>query len=78
VAETIGLTEETWLDEIGHPHGEAMHVIERFRRRTIGTMDIEITIDDPKAYAKPWTTTVRFELMPDTELNEHLCAVVGQ
>jgi hypothetical protein len=75
VAETIGLNEETWLDELGHPHSDAMHVIERFRRRTVGTMDIEITIDDPKAYTKPWTATVRFELLPDTDLDEHVCAV---
>jgi hypothetical protein len=75
VADTTGLTEETWLDEIGHPHSSAMHVIERFRRRTVGTMDIEITIDDRQAYTKPWTASVRFELSPDTDLGEHLCAV---
>ena len=75
VADTTGLTEETWLDEIGHPHSETMHVIERFRRSTVGTMDIEITIDDPKAYTKPWTATVRFELLPDADLGEHACGV---
>jgi hypothetical protein len=78
VADTIGLTEETWLDDIGHPHGDALHVTERFHRRTVGTMDVEITIDDPKSYTKPWTATVRFELLPDTDLGEHLCAVKGQ
>jgi hypothetical protein len=75
VADTTGLTEETWLDEIGHPHGEAMHVIERFRRRTVGTMDIEITIDDRKAYTRPWTATVRFQLLPDADLSEHVCGI---
>ena len=75
VAETRGLNDETWLDDTGHPHSEALHVRERFRRRTVGTMDVEITIDDPKAYTKPWTATVRFELVPDTDLNEHVCAV---
>jgi hypothetical protein len=77
VAETTGLTEETWLDDLGHPHGEGMHVIERFRRRNAGTMDIEITIDDPKAYTKPWTATMRFELAPDADLAEHMCGVRG-
>jgi len=75
VADTMGLTEETWLDEIGHPHVDAMHVIERFRRRTVGTMEIEITIDDREAYTKPWTATVRFELLPDADLSEHVCGV---
>jgi hypothetical protein len=75
VAETTGVTEETWLDEIGHPHSDAMHVIERFRRPTVGTMDIDITIDDRQAYMKPWTARVRVELLPDTDLSEHLCAV---
>jgi hypothetical protein len=75
VAETTGLIEETWLDEAGHPHSEALHVTERFRRRSVGAMDVEITIDDSKTYGKPWTATVRFELVPDTELAEHVCAV---
>jgi hypothetical protein len=75
VAETMGLNEDTWIDDGGHPHTEALHVTERFRRRTVGTMDIEITIDDPKTYTKPWAATVRFELLPDTDLAEHVCAV---
>jgi len=75
VVDTMGFNDETWLDDGGHPHTDALHVTERFRRRNVGTMDIDITIDDPKAYTKPWTATVRFELLPDTELTEHVCAV---
>lgn len=75
VVDTMGLNDSTWLDDGGHPHSEALHVTERFRRRTVGTMDTEITIDDPKAYDKPWTATARFELLPDTDLSEHVCAV---
>ena len=75
VAETMGFNEETWIDDGGHPHSDAMHVIERFRRRTVGTLEIEITIDDPKSYTGPWTATVLFELLPDTDLGEHVCAV---
>lgn len=75
VAETTGFNEETWLDEVGHPHSAAMRVIERFQRRSVGTMDVEITIDDPKSYTKPWTAAVRFALLPDTDLAEHVCAV---
>lgn len=75
VAETLGLTEDVWVDDGGHPHSTAMRVVERFRRRTVETMDVDITINDPKAYAKPWTATVRFELVPGTDLSEHVCAV---
>ena len=75
VAETIGLTEQTWLDEGGHPHSDALRVTERFRRRAVGTMDIDLTIDDPKAYTRPWTVTVRFELVPNADLGEQVCAV---
>jgi hypothetical protein len=50
-----------------------MHAIERFRRRDFGHLEIDITIDDPKAYTAPWTVTARFDLQPDTELIENLC-----
>ena len=46
---------KTWLDQAGHPLTEALHVTERFRRRDFGHMELEITIDDPMAYTKPWT-----------------------
>lgn len=76
VAETIGLTDETWLDDGGHPHSDALHVIERFRRPTLGTMQIDLTIDDPKAYTKTWNVTVPFELVPNADLGEQRCAVL--
>jgi hypothetical protein len=75
VAETTGLTEETWLDESGHPHSDALHVIERFRRTSARLMDVDVTIDDAKAYARPWTVKVRFESVPNADLGEHVCAV---
>jgi hypothetical protein len=75
VAETIGLIDETWLDDGGHPHSDALKVTERFRRRTAGAMDVDVTIDDAKAYTRPWTVTVRFELVRNGELGEDVCAV---
>ena len=74
VVDTVGFNDDTWLDEGGHPHSDALHVTERFRRRNVGHLDIQVTIDDSKAYTKPWTATVGFELLPDTELTEHVCA----
>jgi hypothetical protein len=75
VVETIGFNEETWLDSAGHPHSEALRVTERFRRPNAGTLNLDITIDDPKAYAKPWTATVRFERASEGDFGEHVCAV---
>lgn len=57
----------------GYPHTDALHVIERFRRRDFGHMQLQITIDDPKAYTKPWTMTLNPQLVPDTELLEGVC-----
>ena len=69
----MGFNDKTWLDGTGHPHTEAMRLTERFRRRDLGRMDIEIIIDDPKAY----TAQIRYvqpqELMVDGELIEYIC-----
>lgn len=73
VVDTTGFNDQTWLDDPGHPHTDAMHVTERFRRPDFGHLEIGITIDDVKAYTKPWTVTARFDLLPDTELIENIC-----
>jgi len=61
------------VNQLGRPSTEALHVIERFRRKDFGHMDIQITIDDPKAYTKPWTLTQDVHLRPDIELMEFIC-----
>jgi len=74
VVETAGFKEGSWLDNNGHPHTEALHETERFRRTNFGHMELQVTIDDPKAYSRTWTSdTMKFTLQPDTELLEHLC-----
>ena len=73
VVETTGFNEKTWLDDDGHPHSEAMKVTERFRRPDFGHLFIDITIDDPKAYAHPWTATEEFHVDADGELIEYVC-----
>lgn len=73
VADTIGFNDQTWLDEGGYPHSDALHIVERFRRRDFGHLDMQITIDDSKAYTKAWTVSMSFDLLPDTELIEHIC-----
>jgi hypothetical protein len=74
VVETAGLRDGGWLDIIGSPQTGAAKVIERFRRVNYGTMDIEVTVDDPKAYTKPWTVKFTQRIMPDAELIEFICS----
>jgi hypothetical protein len=73
VVDTIGQNGRTWLDMRGLPATESLHVTERFSRPTIGRIDIDVTIDDPKAYTKPWTVKLRWSLLPDTDLIESIC-----
>ena len=74
VVDTIGLNDKGWLDFIGHPQSEAMHITERYRRRDFGHMEVEITMDDPKMYTKPFTVKVTHLLQPDTDILEYVCA----
>jgi hypothetical protein len=74
VVESSGFNDQTWLDGSGHPHSDAMRLIERFKRNDLGHMDIEITIDDPKAYTRPLRYVQPQLLLPDTDLIEFVCA----
>jgi hypothetical protein len=73
VVQTAGFNDKGWLDNFGKPATDALRVTERFRRRDVGRMDVRITIDDPKAYTKPWEVTLPLALYPDTELLEYIC-----
>lgn len=73
VVDTVGFNDKTWLDSLGHPHSDALHVVERIRRVNRDTMADDITIDDPKAYSKPWVTHERFEAEPDWNIVEYVC-----
>jgi hypothetical protein len=63
-----------WLDIIGTPLTDAAKLTERFRRVSFGRMEIDISVDDPKAYTKPWTVRVNQQIMADTDLIEFICA----
>ena len=73
VVETAGYNDQAWLDDAGHPHTDQLRTIERFRRPDFGRMELQVTIDDPKAYTKPWTVTIQLRFMPDTEMIEDMC-----
>ena len=73
VIDTVGFNDRTWLDAAGHPHTDKMHVIERLRRPDLGHLEIEFTIDDPGAYAKPWVIRRAADLDPGDEIGEYVC-----
>jgi hypothetical protein len=73
VIDTVGFNDKFWFDNLGHPHTEKLHTIERFTRTDLGNVRIEVTIDDPGAYTKPFTTLGRARLMPGDELMEYIC-----
>jgi hypothetical protein len=69
----LGEERATWLDVNGSPYSDALKMTERFRRPTFGTLEIDVTIDDPKAYTKPFTVRVNQRLMVDQEMIEFIC-----
>ena len=74
VVDTVGYNDKFWFDYLGHPHTEKLHTIERYTRTDLGNMTIDVTIDDPGAYTKPFTTTGRARLQPaNYELLEYIC-----
>jgi hypothetical protein len=73
VVDTTNFNEKTWLDRIGHPHSAALHLVERFRRVDPKNLQIELTIEDPKAYTKPWTAHLFYQLKPGWKLLEQFC-----
>ncbi len=73
VVETTGFNDLSWLDSNGHPHTDALHLTEKFHRPDFGHLQIQITIDDPKAYTKPWTVNETVNYLPDSELIEYIC-----
>jgi len=73
VVESNGFRDDLWIDWNGSVITEAANVRERIRRPDYGTLEVEVTVDDPKAYTKPWTVTLRQRLAVDTELVDEIC-----
>ena len=74
VIDSIGFRDDVWIDWAGSMITSAAKVRERIRRPDFGHLEIEVTVDDPKAYTKPWTVTLRQQFAPDTELIDEICA----
>ena len=73
LVETTGLKDDGWLDIRGHPLTDQARITERIRRMNYGNLQVDVTVDDPKAYTKPWTVTIKLSLAPNTELLEYVC-----
>ncbi len=73
VVQTNGFRDGMWLDRSGSPMTDAAKLTERFRRLNYGNLEIEITVDDPKAYTAPWTVTLRQYIVLNTDLLEYYC-----
>lgn len=74
VVESNGFDERAWLDADGHPHSEEMTLEEHFRRVDHDTIELTMTLTDPKAYTKPWVAeTKTLVLDPQMELQEDVC-----
>ena len=73
VAETIGLREGQWLDRAGSPITDAAKITEKFRRPNFGTLEIEMTVNDPKAYTAPWTIQLKQGIMLNSDLLDYIC-----
>jgi hypothetical protein len=73
VIDTIGLNDRVWQDLTGRPQTEKAHIVERYRRPDLGHLEVEITIDDPGAYTRPWKVRRLLDLAPDEEILEYIC-----
>lgn len=73
VVQTAGFRDGSWADFYGSPLTDAAKVTERFHRMNYGNLEVDLTVEDPKAYTKPWTVKIDSYLMPDTDLLEYVC-----
>ena len=73
VVDTISFNDRTWLDSAGHPHTDQLHVTERYRRPNFGNLELEVTVEDPGAYTKPFTLAGGFRLVTDHDIRERNC-----
>jgi hypothetical protein len=73
VVQTKGFKDDLWLDAFGNPLGNTGKLTERIRRPSFGSLEVELTIDDPTFYTAPWTVTLRQPLVLDSELLDYYC-----
>lgn len=77
VVDSVGFNDRTWLDYQGQPHSDALHIVERYRRVDHDTLQLVLTIDDPKAYTKTWEATNNYKLKP-WDIGEDVCVLANE
>jgi len=73
MVDVVGFNDRPWPDASGHPHGEKLHVVEKYTRRDTLTLEYTATIDDPEYYTRPWTVTITATYRPNDRLKEVIC-----
>lgn len=73
VIDVVGFNDRTWLDFFGHPHGEKLHVVERYTRVDSLNLEYSATMEDPEYYSKPWTVTINIPYRPNDHIIEYIC-----
>ena len=73
VVESNNFRDDGWLDVRGSPYTDQLKLTERFRRPSFGRLEIDVTVDDPKAYTRPWTVRIAQQINTDTEMIEFVC-----
>ena len=73
MVDVVGFNDRTWLNASGHPHGEKLHVLEKYTRVDSSKLEYTATIDDPEYYTKPWTVTITATYRPNDRLREVIC-----
>ena len=74
VVDTVGLTDRTTIDQIGMPHTDSLHLVERYRLQDKNTLEVVVTIDDPKTFTKPWDAKAIYKrAAPGTSVSEYIC-----
>ena len=73
VVNSVGFNERFWMSNNGLPHTEALHLTERFSRTDFNTLKYEVTIDDPRAYTRPWNAAWTIQWVPNEEIQEYFC-----
>ena len=73
VVDTVGVNDKSWLDATGKPHSDELHVVERYSRPDLGHLNLDVSLDDPKDFTKPYSFKRVFTLAPGWELQEYVC-----
>jgi len=73
MVDVVGFNDRSWLDSSGHPHGEKLHVVEKYTRVDSSKLEYTATIDDPEYYTRPWTVTTSATYRPNDRLKEYIC-----